>query len=133
MGLYMIILSIILLCRVRLFRRLIAQMQVESSGLMMGANFGLILGIFLIVVHNIWVWEPRLMVTLVAWFIFIKSILWLSLPDCMLRWSKKIYAGPGYYIVTFIIAIVGIFLLTKGFYHWMWIPGVLTPDMVTPG
>lgn len=126
-GLYLIIMSVIMLSRVRLFRRLISQMQVESSGLIMGASFGLLLGISMVVVHNIWVWEPRVMVTLLAWFILLKSVLWLSLPDCMLRCAQKVYAGPGYYLVAIVMAVIGVFLMTKGFYHWMWIPDILAP------
>lgn len=133
LGLYMVIMSIIMLSRASLYRGLIAQVQLGSSGLIIASSFSLFIGIGLVTIHNLWVWEPRLMVTLVAWFILVKSVLWLSFPECMLRCTKRLYAGPGYYVVSIIVAIIGIFLLTKGFYHWMWIPGVVTHEMVVPG
>jgi len=115
-GLYMVIMAIILLCRVRFYRSLVAGMSAQSGGLIISASFGLMLGLFLVLIHNFWVMEPRVVITVVAWFILIKSILWLSLPEQMLVMSQKLYSGVGYYIVVLFLAIVGIFLMTKGFY-----------------
>lgn len=118
-GLYFIITAIILLSRVRFYRDIIYNLHAKDSAIMFGSSFALLLGLLLVIVHNFWVWEPRVVVTLIAWFILIKSVLWLSLPEGMLRWSKKMYGGAGYYVMVAVLLIVGIFLLTKGFYPFI--------------
>ncbi len=115
-GLYMVVMAIILLCRMRFYRSIVAGMKAQSSALIICASFGLLLGLFLVLIHNFWVMEPRVVITLLAWFILIKSILWLSLPEQMVAMSQKLFSGMGYYFVVLILAIVGIFLMTKGFY-----------------
>ncbi|WP_133127413.1 hypothetical protein [Legionella nagasakiensis] len=118
-GLYMIITAIILLSKVSFYREMIQNLQANNVSIVCSASFGLMLGLFLILVHNIWVWEPRVVITIISWFILIKSVLWLAMPESLLHWSKKVYAGPGYYVAVVILFVVGFFLLTKGFYFYI--------------
>jgi hypothetical protein len=112
----MVITAVILLGRASFFRELVQGMSIKVGEITISASYGLMLGIFLVVIHNIWVWQPRLVVTLVCWFIFLKSLLWLAFPSGMLAMTKRTAAGPGYYISAIFMGLVGIFLLTKGFY-----------------
>lgn len=115
-GLYFVITGIIMLSRMPHYRSVIHKLDANDPMISLGASFGLLLGLFLIIVHNIWLWEPRLLITIICWFIAIKSLLWLAIPETLLEWSKRIYAGPGYLVVVGILLVVGVFLLTKGFY-----------------
>ena len=118
MGLYMVIMAIILLGRVRFFRDLLQSMSVQGGELMIAASFGLMLGVTLVVMHNIWVWHALVLVTIVSWYILIKSILWLAFPQHLIALTKKITAGNGYYLMVIIMGIVGILLLTVGFHPY---------------
>lgn len=115
-GLYMVIMAVILLSRVKYYRELVYYMEPRSGSMFMGASFGLMLGLFLVIIHNVWVMEPRVVVTVISWLILAKSILWLSFPECMTRIAKKLYGGAGYYLIVIVLFIFGVFLLTRGFY-----------------
>lgn len=118
-GLYFVIMAIIMLSRVSYYRELIATLIQPTVGMMVGTSFGLLLGLLLIIVHNIWVLEPRVIITLIGWLIVIKSILWLAVPEAMVRLSKQVYSGSGYYFTCGVMLLIGIFLMTKGFYLWL--------------
>jgi hypothetical protein len=116
MGLYMVIMPIILIQRRELYRNLLRGVDKPNLALMTGASIGLILGLILVDVHNIWVWKPQIVITLVSWLVLIKSILWLSMPERMLTLCKKMSKSPWLYVQLAITGLVGIFLLAKGFF-----------------
>ncbi|GGI81543.1 hypothetical protein [Legionella impletisoli] len=118
-GLYLVIMAIIMVSRTKYYRDLILRLDPFDPAIAIGASYGLMLGILLVVIHNIWAWEPRLVVTILSWVILIKSVLWLSFPVKMSAWAKKVYLGPGYYVLALVMVVVGVFLLTKGFYLYI--------------
>ena len=119
MGLYLFITAIIMLARATYYRELLTHINVGSSSIVLAGSVGLILGILLVLVHNMWTWESEVLVTLVAWFLLIKSILWLSFPEGMVKCAQKIYSGWGYYLVAIIAGIIGVTLMAHGFYPFM--------------
>lgn len=115
-GLYLVVLSIIMLAKTQHYRDAILRLDPYSPSIFLAAAAALMLGCFMIVVHNNWVMEYRVVITIIGWVIFVKSILWLSFPSMMFGLSKKVYLGPMYYVMIFTLFIVGVFLVTKGFY-----------------
>lgn len=126
-GLYLLFMAVILLSRTTYYRMLVKDMPVQSPGLLTSASYGLMLGLLLVVIHNTWVWEPRVLVTLIAWFIVIKSLLWLAFPEKMLACTQKAVASHFYYVIIALMFIMGILMLTKGFYFF--IPGAHVPNV----
>lgn len=116
MGLYLVFMSIIMMARASYFKEVIANLHSKDPALMVFSSFGLMLGIFLICVHNRWVWQPDIFVTIIAWIVFVKSLLWLVFSDGMLNMIKKHYHGATYYIGCVISLVYGVILLSRGFY-----------------
>ncbi|MBA2651860.1 MAG: hypothetical protein H0U73_06310 [Tatlockia sp.] len=116
LGLYLMITAIIMLARAGYYRNMLTHLKAGSPTVVVTATLGLILGIVLVLVHNIWIWESEVLITLVAWLILIKSVLWLSFPEAMVNFTHKMYSGWGFYAVPIIAGIIGILLITHGFY-----------------
>lgn len=119
LGLFLLIMAIIMLSRAQYYKNLIQNLVLDNGVIFVGASFLLLLGLFFVIVHNIWVAEPRVIVTIISWLILIEAVLWLAIPEYMLELCKKIYAGPGYYIIAVIMTIIGLLVLTKGFYLFL--------------
>ncbi len=117
-GLYMIFISIIMMARANYFKDVISNLHAKDPVIMFSSSFGLMLGLLLVCIHNRWLLEPSLLVTIIAWVIFIKSLLWLVFSDGMLNMIKKHYSGASYYVINVIVLIYGIMLLTRGYYHF---------------
>lgn len=117
-GLYMVIMSVIMMARASYFREVISNLHAKDPAIMVFSSFGLMLGILLVCIHNHWVWEPQLLVTIISWIIFLKSLFWLVFSDGMLKMIQKRYAGASYYVISVIVLIYGILLLTRGYYHF---------------
>lgn len=118
-GFYLLITAIIMVARASYFRQLINNLQGNNPLIMFMAFFSLLLGIAMVVVHNLWFWNIEIIITLIAWSIVIKAILWLSIPERMLDLLRCVYNGPYYYFTAAFTAVIAILLLAHGFYLWM--------------
>lgn len=118
MGLYFVIVAIIMLARARYYQNILTRAHAGSSSMAVAGTMGLILGILLVLVHNIWVMDIEVLITMVAWLVLIKSVLWLGLPEMMANYTHKVYQGPGYYVLAILAGILGVILMSYGFYHF---------------
>lgn len=119
LGLYLVIMAIILLARAKFYRNLIMNLDKNYVSVMVGSAFGLVIGLIIVALHNLWVSNIHILVTIIGWLILIKSITWLSVPERMVLWSKRISAGSGYYVMIAFMGIIGVLLLAKGYYPFM--------------
>ena len=94
-GLYLVIIAIIMLDRARYYQDLLTHVKVGSSAIVVAASLGLTLGIILVLVHNLWIWESEVLITIFAWCLLIKSVLWLAFPEFMVNLTHKVYSGWG--------------------------------------
>ena len=126
-GLFLVIMAVIMLSRVTYYRAMITRLTPPSGTVVFSAIYGLMLGLFLVIVHNLWPWQHPdvILVTVLSWLILIKSILWLALPEYMIRTTQKIYSGAGYYVMVAIAAVLGIFLMIQGFHLHLYYQPIL--------
>lgn len=115
-GLYLLFIGIIMVARASYYQQVLTHLKAGSSSIVLAGSFGLILGIFLVLVHNIWIAESEVLITLIAWLVLIKSLLWLSFPEAMVVYSQRMYSGWRYYLLAFIAAAIGVTLMAHGFH-----------------
>ncbi len=118
-GLYFVIMSIILISRAEYYKELVGKLKKPGAGVMVGASLSLFIGLFLVVTHNIWALQPRVVVTMICWLFVIKSVLWLSAPERMLKMAKKVWSGKRHYYVCIFMLILGVYMMARGFYIFM--------------
>ena len=116
LGLFFLVFALIIIARAPFYREMAHKMDPHSGTVFLSSLINLLLGIFLVVIHSIWVLDLRLVVTLVCWLILIRGVIWLAFPEKMVAIAKKGAASAGFYIVLFILAILGAYLLIRGFY-----------------
>ena len=118
-GLYFVIMSIIFLSQANYYKTMIGKLKTPPPGIIMSASLSLFLSLFLVVMHNIWIFGPRVYITLICWLFLIKSVLWLAAPERMLHLLKKTWEGRGHYIACVFMMIVGMYMMVRGFYLFM--------------
>ncbi len=75
-----------LLLQKRFWIQLVRNFDRQSLSLPFSALTGLIIGLTVVTVHNIWTADPSVLVTLIGWIAVLKSTLFLLAPDAMLGW-----------------------------------------------
>ncbi len=76
----------------------------------------LILGILLVVSHNVWRTDWTVVITVIGWLALIKGSLLLFFPNAVLQLAKKLNDKNRYIITGGISFILGIYLTYKGFF-----------------
>lgn len=116
LGLYLLIMSIAMLVNKRYYQEA-AIVMVQNSGMMfLTAIITLTLGVLLVVFHNIWVSDWRVIITILAWLGFIKGVTRMFFPRQIAKWSDAIQNDQVYFISLGICLVLGVYLAYKGFF-----------------
>lgn len=92
-GLFLVIISLVVLFRLDVYEQVFKTAQVTAFNMFVCGLLMIILGIIFIQLHNVWVLKPRLVVTLLAWSVFIKGVFLVVLPESaknvFYRWNNR--------------------------------------------
>lgn len=117
-GWYFIIMSLFTLIKPQFVKTLMSDILTRNSLLFFTAIVTLILGIILVVSHNIWIWGWPVIITLISWLVLISGITRLFFPDTVKKtWQCWIHHPNYLMIATVISLLIGIYLIYIA-YFW---------------
>jgi hypothetical protein len=115
-GIYLIIISIAMLVRMQEFTHDVTKLINDAPLMFVVGFFTLILGILMVVSHNIWQWNWRVIVTIIGWITLLKgaSIIFSLqfLDKAAMLFVQNINA---FYIAAIIDLVLGVLLSYLGF------------------
>jgi hypothetical protein len=115
MGLYLVIMGIVLVTRAPELFIVFAQMLSNAPFMILGSIMALIIGILLVVSHNMWCSDWRVLVTLLSWITLIKGIVYLAFPTTGYAIvTYYLNHHTAFYVAVIIMLLLGLFLLYKG-------------------
>ncbi len=76
----------------------------------------LILGVLLVVSHSVWVWDWRLIITILGWAVLFKGTLRIFFPDIVRRLIEKKKGDRRFMLAEVGVLLVGLYLVYKGFF-----------------
>ena len=91
--------------------------KLSLFSLFLGGIFALILGILLILTHNIWVFGWPLIITLIGWASFLKGVFFIVFTDYLKNFTKWYFKHVSFRIFGGVYLAFGLFLCWKGFAH----------------
>ncbi len=116
LGIYLIIISMMLFTNMHMNVSLIHALIGNAPLMYVTGFFTVILGLLMVVSHNIWEWNWRVIITIIAWIILLKGLSILFFPHMIdkttmlfLRDIKLLYVSAG------IDLILGVALTYFGF------------------
>lgn len=77
--------------------------------------FILILGVLLIVSHSVWVFDWRLVITIMSWLVFLKGVGRIFFPHAVKRLIEKKKENRKFIFGEVAVFLVGLYLLYYGF------------------
>ena len=110
-GFYLVIALAALLINFPRFKDILTKTATPSATLFFGI-FALLFGLVVVLLHNIWVWDWRVLITLIGWLSILRGVIRLFFPDWVIKMTVKFAKNKTYLIVISIVfIIIGIFLL----------------------
>lgn len=116
MGIYFVTVSLAMLTKTQLFEMNIQTFVNNGPVMLMSGFFTLILGIMLVVSHQVWEWSWRLIITLLGWLTFLKGSVILFNPQLIVTMSTTfITNSTAIYAAICFDGILGLLLIYCGF------------------
>lgn len=114
-GLYLIIVSLSFLLNRKILESIIAVIS-DRAFVVLSGFISLLIGITMVVIHNVWIPDWRVILTLFGWLALIKGILYINWPELALRWKDRFQKNKGLVNLLLIMALIfGIYLTYMGF------------------
>lgn len=114
MGLYLIIVYVSVLINKKLMSTLIKDIAKNTAFIVFGGAFALIIGLLVVLTHNIWEVSWVGLVTLLGWVVLIKGVLLVLMPKKAPKWGLNI-SDTVITTSAVIMLIIGVFLAYIGF------------------
>ena len=115
-GLYLVIVSAAFILKANELKPVALDMVRNSSLVMFSGILALIFGILIVVSHNIWVMDWRVIITLLGWLALLKGVMRLFFPEfAMSKMKKCVENNASYTMMMLITLFIGLVLLYFGF------------------
>jgi hypothetical protein len=116
-GLFFGIMGIAILTRGKSLQLVVSEVIDHKSTFFLLTVFTLVMGILLILSHNIWVAAWPVFITILCWLIFITAIVRIFFLEKMQQLALRIINKPNFSLFGVIPLIIGIICLYFGFGH----------------
>ena len=115
-GWYCVILSLVMIFRQQHLQIIFQQIAATEALLFIIGIITLILGLIMVLNHNIWKLKWPLLITLISWLTLLSGICRLIYPEIGLQAGQWIFESTSWFIVsaTFYL-LIGIYLLYKAY------------------
>ena len=112
LGIYLLIIALSMLFNHKVFFRTFQQWTEQTGVITLTAFISIILGILMVLVHNVWVADWRLVITLLAWLTLVKGVIRLNFPHIVPRTMAYIDQNrAAYFGLSIFCLLLGLFLL----------------------
>jgi len=116
LGIYFIVLSAGMVINAKSVKSIYVNMIKSPEWMYIGGIVALILGVLMVNVHNIWVLDWRVLITISGWMALLKGVSLVVFPMAVETSSAKWVENPIAYNATIVFMVVlGAILLYKGF------------------
>jgi hypothetical protein len=115
-GLYFLIGGLGLILKQSSLKGLMARFSSDSTMLMMGGFVALIIGIPLMLIHNVWGSSLEIIISLIAWAAFIKGFTLVLMPELTSYMMQSLSDNTGLLkVMLWLMIILGAYLVYAGF------------------
>lgn len=113
-GISIVAISLSLLIKEKYVKRLFV--AIEEEGIMFSwGTMILILGVAMVVSHNVWVKNWQVVITVLGWMSLIKGLSLLFFPEFVKKWANKIKDAQWLPIAFVVITFLGLAITYLGF------------------
>jgi hypothetical protein len=117
LGIYLVIISLSMFINSERYKSIIHDVTYNPSFLFLTGVIALIIGILMVISHNIWQANWRTIITLIAWLSFIKGTVRVLFPQLAYPGIQRLIKNSIVYNTTaFICLLLGILLSYFGFF-----------------
>jgi len=115
LGFYLVIIGLLYLSRRHFIQKAALEIFDQSSFIIISGVISLIIGLLIVVAHNVWIWDWPVVITVLGYLSLIKGIARLFIPGGNKKLALKCTQGSSPIFIGIICLIFGLFLIYEGF------------------
>lgn len=115
LGLYLVIVAIAMLVKPSGFVNTFKDLIGSPGKLGYAGLLSVLFGVILVSIHNIWVANWHVVITLLGWLTLIRGVVRLFFPNVAASLANNLSNKPFYYTVAIIGLLIGLFLVYHGY------------------
>lgn len=104
-GLYYVLLSLAFLVNKTRLRALMMETMNAPASMFLSGFIALIIGIMMVVSHNLWVEDWRVLLTIIGWLALLKGLTLIFYPQGLMKLSLKWMQNEAAYTFTFLLTL----------------------------
>ncbi|MAJ97440.1 MAG: hypothetical protein CMI56_02400 [Parcubacteria group bacterium] len=115
-GLYLLLEGVIILTRKKFIVNIVDDLSNNKALMFVTGAMVFILGLLIVLNHNVWEASWQVIPTIVGWGMVIKGVLIFFVPNMMISWAKSFGRNRNLAVLAGVIAVVaGLYLVYVGF------------------
>lgn len=114
-GLYFIIAGLMALIRYKTLRQVLDGFVENRALMFITSILTTIMGLLLVLNHNLWQSDWRVVITVISWLALIKGLVGVFIPETFIKLVKSFSSKSCYVVWAVIVIIIGLYLAAKGF------------------
>ena len=116
LGPMYIVMAIGILLNMKNYQTVMEDFSQEPALIYLGGLIAFIFGIVIVIFHNVWVMNGRIIITIIGWMALIKGV-WLIVLPGSLASSVKLFSKSGFLAVGMVIVLIlGALLTIMGYF-----------------
>lgn len=113
-GFYTVLVSLAFLIHRDHYKKTISDFLGSRPLMAVCGSLSLIFGLIIVIAHNKWVGDWRLLITLIGWYAVLQGLARLFFPEQFAKVVKDISNGIGYLISFAVWMLIGLYLIWMG-------------------
>ena len=114
-GCFLFLVSLAMLVHQQRCKKVMHEFLSNHALVALSGTMNLAVGLLIVVCHNIWVSEWPVVVTIVGWVLLLQALMRIFFPDAFVKMMKDMMAKTGFLLMSWVMLIVGIYLIWAGF------------------
>jgi len=114
-GLYLFLTALAMLVHQHRFKKTNTDLLNNQLLITLTGGILLILGLLIVVDHNVWVPDWPVLITIIGWIMLLTGLMRLFVPDAYVKMSKDMQGKLVYTLGCWVRLFVGIYLIWAGF------------------
>ncbi len=115
LGLYMLILGLALLVRPNTLSLVVKDFVASRALVFLSGAFALVFGLVIVLLHNVWVFNWPVAITIIGYLAVIKGVMRLFFPEWVDPMAARFLDSPVMKAMIFLMILVGAYLVFQGF------------------
>lgn len=116
-GCFVFLTSLATLVNQQRSKKLTTDLMGNPVLMLLAGTLSLIIGLLIVMSHNVWVSDWPVVVTLFGWFVLFQGLMRIFFAEAFIKLMKDLMAKSGYLLMCWVWLLVGIFLIWAGFSH----------------